>query len=280
MAAYLADKSVTTETGPLAKIATLVVPSSVWTAAMHNYVRTHEKQLKTAGAFPEGYNPNQWFWTGDGSSFGMRNGEPVNYLTGAEHNLVLRHPQTACNQIMGYGYASHTAEEAREIIDAVNIGQGIALRLNALNLRRQNSGDRYGHILLQTKNAADTLKGEPLRMAEQAYGIGVLFEAAMKSLYDQGTTETRMWNLIPESVVTIIESIRGGSSDRPKEDPIFSLASYLGRLRGGSWFGADNGHVDRSDAQLRGVSANTAEGGMPQVETAAAYRILEARLSN
>jgi hypothetical protein len=263
MTIYLADNSITTEPGKLADIANQVQPRTVWTAAAHNFVRAHEKELRNAGLFPKDYNPNNWFWTGDGSQFGSRDNGPVNYLSPAKYNLVLRHAAIACSQILRRGFYQPTAEEAREVITAIQNGEGVAIRLNALNLKRVNQGDSYGYVLIQTRDAADKLKGEARVMAEHTYGRGTLFEDCMKDLYDRGHNEIRMWNAMPDYAMQVLKEMEGNSV-AIKEDTTSALASCLSGLVNGSRFNANDWGVGRPYGRLRGVPVKAAEGDEPQ----------------
>src|SRR3989344_8831122 len=144
MKVYVAEKSATIGPGKLAGLVKQVRPETVWTASQHNFMRTHESRR------PQDYNPNQWVWTGDGSSFGRRGNEPTNVLTPAPYNPVLLNAEQACKKILKKGFYLQSADESHNVMDAAERGEGVIVRLNALDLKKD--GDTYGYVLINTKN--------------------------------------------------------------------------------------------------------------------------------
>ena len=250
--------------GKLADTAPLIVPASHWPVRQHNYVRSHEAELREQGRFPANYDKNHWFWTGDGSNFTNLDGEPANILTDPAFNLVMRHPKEAARQLLSKqgktaGNYVPPVEEARESLAAVQAGYGSIVRIKPLNLKREN--DEWGYIVVKTRTAADKLSGEPRVLLEHAHGRGVLLEDSMRALYDAGLEETALVTLMPGYV----ERILG------EDVEAFARASGLGRLDNGSGFDAVGRLVDDRGGRARGGRrVVAAEGGTPQKDPVAA----------
>ncbi|MDP3728832.1 MAG: hypothetical protein Q8R18_05260 [bacterium] len=184
------------------------------------------------------------FYTADGNLYDMHEGKARLSITRQDHNLVLRHIDTAFAELTSSGNYHPAREEALEAIAADST---VSIDLTQLRLQGDNAEWRY--LAIPTRNY-DTLNSEERKLAERVHGSGYAFMQVMKMLADARVKETRVYVL---NLAYVQENTQEGPVGR---------ASWLNDFGSDSDFGANGRDINGYD-RLRGVRRRVASVSEP-----------------
>lgn len=198
---------------------------------------------------------NQSFYPADGPLYRMHEGSAQLGLTRRAHNLVLRHIDDACTQLIDSGNYHPSQEEVEASFAAET-----TLCVDLSQLRLEGDNKKWGYLPILTRKY-NALNIEERKLAERVYASGDAFVRVMAMLAGNGIEKTRIAVLNPSYV-----------QEQTKNGPI-GRASWLFNFDDNSNFSADDRDVDNRN-RLRGVprvgersEPMSAEGALQKIPT-------------
>ena len=224
----MALESLTDKRGPLAKPFSKLDPNTIQHASeITNDRRDNNRVCRL------------WFWTADSALYRVEDDEIVLYFGQRDTNLLFRHIDEAIEQLLKNKNYVPTKENIQSVINSVQTGNTLKIKLSDLELERCDDESCYFEI--NTSNY-DSLKQIQKIFAKKIYGQGDDFEKNMERFNDVGIATTTVYVLNPEYVKEYV-----------KKDSAIVRASWLLNYDVDSIFSACNNDVNNADGWLRGV---------------------------
>lgn len=141
---------------------------------------------------------NQCFWTANFALYRVEDGEVVLYFGGREHNPIFNNIKEAIRQLIGNRDYRPSQMDVQAVIDSVETGQTLRVRLSDLELKPSN--DEAYCFEIDSLNYDRILNDSQRRLAESIYGQGNGFVENMRMLAEAGKPKTWVYILNPAHV--------------------------------------------------------------------------------
>lgn len=213
--------------GPLAETFLLFDENTIQYASEITKARRDNRELRS-----------NWFSTADSSLYRIEAGEVVLYFGQRETNLLFRNIKSATEQLLKNNNYKPSKEEIKSVVDSVESGNTLKIKLSELELKGDNDEWLYFEIRVINYESLNSIQRV---FAEKIYGKEDDFKKNMKMFKDAKITTPQIYVLNPEYVKKNVEKdsalVRGSSiSYFDYESNFYAVAkcvtSKKGALRG------------------------------------------------
>ncbi len=177
--------------GQLAETFSLFDPSTIQHASEITRDRRSNEKLR-----------DDWFSTADSVLYRIEDGGSILYFGRRETNLVFANIVEATEQLQKNKNYKLRKEDITEVIDSVESGNTLKIKLSDLELKGNKNEWSYFEISVTDY---DSLNPTQRAFAEKVYGQGDDFEKNIKMFRDAGLTAPRIYVLNPEYIKKHIE---------------------------------------------------------------------------
>lgn len=205
-----------------------------------------------------------WQWTADFPMYQIEKGEAILYFASRQNNLIFQNIDEAVKQIKEKEFYKPTKEGIKQVVDSVDTGETLRIKLSDLKLTRYDSVYSYFEISTSSKTENpkknyELLNDSQKALSQKVYGKEDDFEKSMKLLKNKGIKAIKLYVLNPKYV------------KKHAKDYAIARVTWLSSFKGDSIFNAGSNLLEYNMISFRGVRKKTEDEVTPISE---AYKVI------